>query len=153
VLEEALLDAPLLEEPVLEELVLEEPPLEEPLAEPPLDDPLLEEEPPPLLPLFPQADSPTVDDAPVTTSTWKSFSIFMGSNRRPAPAERLPPRVAPLEVLRCPICADRCPRRPFAYRKFRIAKRARLGKGPLRLRDVRRHFGAPTSLVARTATL
>jgi hypothetical protein len=159
VLEEALLEAPLLEEPVLEELVLEDPPVEEPLPdELPLEDPLLEEEPPPLLLLLLQADSPTVDDAPATTSTWKSFSIFMArSVHLGERARNLPPgmiaRVAPSEALRCPICRDRCPRRPFAHRKLRRPKRARVGKGPLRLRDIRGHFGAPTSLVGRTATL
>jgi hypothetical protein len=61
-----------------------------------------------LLPLFPQADSPTVDDAPATTSTWKSFSIFMARSvhlvgRAPEPAVGDDRRVAPSEALRCPI--------------------------------------------------
>jgi hypothetical protein len=114
-----LLEEPL-EEPLLEELLLEVPPLpleapppEELLLEvPPLDDPLLEvpplEDPPPLpLPLFPQATSPTVEEAPATTSTWKSFSIFMGSYRRPAKSSGGTRYRAivwrPPEALRCPI--------------------------------------------------
>ncbi len=104
-LEELPLAAPLLEDPPLEELPLAAPLLEDPpLEELPPAAPLLEDPPPPPLPLFPQASSPTVEDAPVTTSTWKSFSIFMpervdpcGQVRNPVSCEGL----AASEALRC----------------------------------------------------
>jgi hypothetical protein len=97
-----LLDAPLLDDPLLAAPLLDDgppeelellvvPPLEDvvPEEEPP-EDPLLEDPlPPPLSPLL-QETSPTVEDAPATTSTWKSFSIFMARERRPAREGREP---------------------------------------------------------------
>jgi hypothetical protein len=102
----------LLEElPPLEELLLDEPPLEElPLADPLLEDPPLDDDPfPPPLSLLEQATSPTVEDAPATTSTWKSFSIFMADERRPAreggePMFARMAHLAPPEALRCLVC-------------------------------------------------
>jgi hypothetical protein len=47
--------------------------------------PLLEDPP---LPLLPQAASPAVVDAPVTTRTWKSFAMFI-----------VAPRYAPIALL------------------------------------------------------
>jgi hypothetical protein len=82
------LEAPLLDE--LEELVV--PPLL-PLLDDELDellldvlassDPLSSVADPAGVELLLQAASPTVDDAPMTTMTWKSFSIFMAPTLSP----------------------------------------------------------------------
>jgi hypothetical protein len=80
----------------LEELV--EPPLLLPDDPPPEDPPSSPEEPPVPLVLL-QAASPTVDDVPMTTMTWKSFSMFMKHTIPPiGPTETCPDwhsRVAP----------------------------------------------------------
>jgi hypothetical protein len=75
------LPLPLLPLPLLPPVLLPLLPVDAPAASAPVDP--VEPDPPsslgepvPLVPLL-QAASPTVDDAPMTTIAWKSFSIFM----------------------------------------------------------------------------